>query len=72
MPNNEKQICPICGKAYDELEALSRKDNKTMICSDCGTEEAMSELFNKDEEWNLRDVWNLRDGSFWNLRDGSF
>ncbi len=36
--------CPRCGeKKLREVEAenaLSRKDNKTYICSDCGTDEA--------------------------------
>lgn len=38
--------CPICGKPIKGFPAISRKDNKTEICSDCGTEEAM-EAFNK-------------------------
>lgn len=34
--------CPKCGKMFEEhLHALSRKDNETKICSQCGTEEAM-------------------------------
>lgn len=33
--------CPICGKEYERLLALSRKDNKTMICDECGTKEAL-------------------------------
>lgn len=41
----KKQICPRCGKPMNGFPALSRKDNKTEICSDCGTEEAM-EAFN--------------------------
>lgn len=36
-----KRICPRCGKAYKELPAISRKDNKTEICSECGIAEAM-------------------------------
>ena len=30
--------CPRCGKAYHEPPALSRLDNETLICPDCGTE----------------------------------
>ena len=33
--------CPICGLEYSERPALSRKDNKTPICPDCGTMEAL-------------------------------
>lgn len=35
------RICPVCGRPYDEYPALSRKDNKTEICPDCGTAEAL-------------------------------
>lgn len=35
--------CPSCGKEYDRLLALSRKDNKTMICDDCGIIEALED-----------------------------
>ena len=34
--------CPKCGKEYDRLLALSREDNKTMICDDCGVMEALA------------------------------
>lgn len=36
-------ICPRCGKEYKRLLALSRMDNKTMICDQCGTEEALDD-----------------------------
>lgn len=36
----EKRICPECGKEYSSRPALSRKDNKTMICPKCGMMEA--------------------------------
>ena len=38
---NEPKVCPICGKAYTGHPALSRKDNTTPICPDCGTLEAL-------------------------------
>lgn len=37
-------ICPYCGKMYHDRPALSRKDNKTLICPDCGTREALESL----------------------------
>lgn len=33
--------CPRCGGPISGYPALSRRDNKTDICSDCGSEEAM-------------------------------
>ena len=41
----EARVCPICGGAYTEPPALSRKDNKTEICSDCGMKEALDEFY---------------------------
>ena len=35
-------ICPRCGKAYHGPPALSREDNETLICPDCGTRQALS------------------------------
>ena len=35
--------CPLCGQEYDRLLALSRRDNKTMICDDCGIIEALDD-----------------------------
>ena len=37
----ETKVCPICGKTYTGHPALSRKDNATPICPDCGTLEAL-------------------------------
>lgn len=33
--------CPKCGKETEWLRALSRVDNQTMICDECGTKEAL-------------------------------
>ena len=38
--------CPRCGKNYDSYPALSRKDNKTKICPQCGQEEAVKAMMN--------------------------
>ena len=40
MSEMKARICPICGRAYTEPPALSRKDNATDICPDCGMMEA--------------------------------
>ena len=37
--------CSICGKDLPAFPALSRKDNKTEICSRCGLMEALSDYF---------------------------
>ena len=34
-------LCPICGKEYEDYPALSRKDDMTEKCSECGTKEAL-------------------------------
>lgn len=38
------KICPLCGIAYHGESALSRKDNETLICPDCGTREALESI----------------------------
>lgn len=40
----EMKICPKCGREFERLLALSRIDNKTMICDECGTLEALESL----------------------------
>ena len=46
MKDNVRQIrvCPLCGKTYGEAPALSRTDNETLICPDCGTREALESI----------------------------
>jgi len=57
MPVSVKTIkkdirCPRCGenKMYEEqaMNALSRRDNDTYICSDCGAAEAMEDHFKQE------------------------
>lgn len=36
-------ICPTCGKETTDFPAISRRDNKTNICSACGMSEAMAD-----------------------------
>lgn len=40
----ETRNCPRCGKPYYERPALSRLDNETLICPDCGTREALESI----------------------------
>lgn len=52
--SNEIKDCPLCGRPIPNSEyagqypgALSRLDNKTEICSDCGVSEALGDHFKK-------------------------
>jgi RNA polymerase subunit RPABC4/transcription elongation factor Spt4 len=47
IAHKKADTCPICGKPIGEYPALSRKDNLTSICSECGTAEAL-------EDWSDR------------------
>lgn len=38
------RICPLCGQAYTGYPAISRTDNETQICSDCGSRQALEAL----------------------------
>lgn len=38
------RVCPLCGKEYDGVPALSRVDNETLICPDCGTRQALESI----------------------------
>lgn len=37
-------VCPRCGRTYAERPAVSRLDNTTLICPDCGTREALESI----------------------------
>ena len=37
-------VCPLCGRTYPGAPALSREDNKTLICPDCGTRQALQSI----------------------------
>ena len=43
-------ICPRCGKPFAEAPALSRLDNESLICPDCGTREALDSIGVSPEE----------------------
>ena len=47
----EIRVCPICGQTYGEAPALSRTDNETLICPDCGTRQALESIgIGKEEQ----------------------
>ncbi len=41
-----EKTCPNCQRKYTDHPAISRIDNKTEICPDCGTKEAMQAFYN--------------------------
>ncbi len=41
----KEKKCPKCNKDFTGTGALSRRDNKTEICSQCGIDEAMADFF---------------------------
>ena len=51
------KTCPTCKEEYEEHPAISRRDNKTEICPDCGTREALED-FNNHNNPKLRVWWN--------------
>lgn len=46
MKNNitRMAVCPLCGRVYHGAPALSREDNETLICPDCGTRQALQSI----------------------------
>lgn len=51
------KICPICNKAIIGHPALRRKDNKTQICSNCSTIEALQVFRNyKKQNKNIKET----------------
>lgn len=52
---SKNKICPRCKELITGYPALSRKDNKTEICSSCGTLEALEIFYNSEFLKNERD-----------------
>lgn len=50
--SGKSNVCPSCKKELGKYPALSRKDNKTEICSNCGMLEALEDFHkaNKDKK----------------------
>ena len=57
-------VCPLCGKVYRGVPALSRVDNQTLVCPDCGIKESLSAIGISDSEIEeiLRIVHRYTDG----------
>ena len=57
MTDTQVRQCPRCGATpyhpFNVVNAVSRKDNRTRVCTSCGTDEAMLNFrFGRDA-----DVW---------------
>jgi uncharacterized Zn finger protein len=50
--------CPICGHRYTDHPALSRLDNVTLICPECGQRQALESIgvTDKAEQDHIIDV----------------
>lgn len=48
--DGKTRICPLCGKEFTGIPALSRTDNMTLICPDCGTRQALESIGVSREE----------------------
>lgn len=46
----ESKYCPKCHKQYSGYPAISRRDNKTEICSKCGQIEALEDFW----KWRVK------------------
>ena len=54
---NKIRICPLCGKTNSDPPALSRTDNETPICPDCGTRQALESIgVSADEQEKIIDT----------------
>jgi len=42
IENTSNELCPICKNELGQYPAISRADNKTKICSECGMIEALT------------------------------
>ena len=70
MSEMKARICPICGRAYTEPPALSRKDNATDICPDCGMMEALAAMPRRREGPAERTRWAvLATGNKWAIEN---
>lgn len=51
----KKEICPFCKEEILGYPALSRRDNKTLICSKCGIIESLNDYIKYKNENGVED-----------------
>lgn len=54
--NETPKKCPKCGNWFLNYPALSRRDNKTYICPDCGVKEAMEDYMSSRKKEGLEEA----------------
>jgi len=59
-------ICPRCNKRplIEVYTALSRRDNKTAICSECGQDEALFDFVNRKRTGPAKDLEAKRESEW--------
>ena len=51
------RVCPLCGMEYHGVPALSRTDNQTLICPDCGSRQALESIgISKEEQEKILSI----------------
>ena len=60
----KRKKCPKCGQYYQDYPAISRADNKTEICPECGIREAMEPILSIDEVNKVLEKVNKMRGEF--------
>ena len=63
--NDRMQIrrCPLCGRIYNSVPALSRIDNETLICPVCGTRQALESIgIDPDEQERIIETIHRYEG----------
>lgn len=57
MTEKATRTCPLCNATYHGVPALSRTDNITPICQDCGTRQSLASLnVSTDEQEKIIDI----------------
>ena len=53
--------CPACGEIYEGYPAISRRENHTEICPQCGLREALEDFGIPSEKVNalIKEISNL-------------
>lgn len=60
----DPRVCPRCGAVYAKPPALSRLDNQTYICPDCGTREALAAMgLSPEEQEKILEIIHAHHGS---------
>ena len=63
-------VCPKCGKPYTGVPALSRADNETLICPDCGILESLAALgISQAEREQILDIIHRCEGNTHNFTE---